>query len=174
MAASTAVVVMAVSVPVTAYGMTSPKYAPQEFAVGSVVWPRPDSVSEKYLDERKIVRSFSTERDLARYLDRLGLPEGSVLVDTVYGFAVVVQSTHPKQFVIPSDSDFTAVLNDPVDHGVQFMLTVPRSGRGESDALNQRYPTLYENGAQISVLALIARNQGADLPDWRIYRVIGT
>ncbi|NDK89942.1 glycosyltransferase family 39 protein [Gordonia desulfuricans] len=173
-AASTAVVVMAVSVPVTAYGMTSPKYAPQEFAVGSVVWPRPDSVSEKYLDERKIVRSFSTERDLARYLDRLGLPEGSVLVDTVYGFAVVVQSTHPKQFVIPSDSDFTAVLNDPVDHGVQFMLTVPRSGRGESDALNQRYPTLYENGAQISVLALIARNQGADLPDWRIYRVIGT
>lgn len=166
-----AIVTMVVAIPVTAYGMTSPKYAPQEFALQSIVMPNPDAVDKKTLDAQRVVRSFSTERSIAEYLDSLNLPEGSVLCDTVYGFAVIAQSARPKQFVIPSDQDFTEILNDPAAHGVQYMLAVPRSGRGESDALNIRFPTLYENGAQVSVLVLEARNQGADLPNWRIYRV---
>jgi hypothetical protein len=164
-------VVVATAIPVTAVGMTSPKYAPQEFALGSVVDPRPDSADQKYLDEQRIVRSFSTERALAQYLDGMDLPDGAVLCDTVYGFAVVVQSTRPRQFVIPSDRDFAQLLNDPVGGGVQYFLTVPPAGRGQADAINQRYPTIYENGAQIAVLTLEARNQGADLPDWRLYRL---
>lgn len=168
-----AVVVMAVAIPVTAKGMTSPKHAPQEFAVGSVVDPRPQSVEKKYLDEQRVVRSFSTERALAKYLDSLALPDGAVLCDTVYGFAVVAQSERPRQFVIPSDRDFAQLLNDPVGGGVQYFLTVPAEGRGSSDAINQRYPTMYENGAQIGVLVLEAPNDGADLPDWRMYRITG-
>ncbi|WP_238422281.1 glycosyltransferase family 39 protein [Gordonia sp. 'Campus'] len=170
-AVAVALVVVAAALPVTTYGMTSPKYAPQEFALGSVVRPQPDSVSEKYLGEERIVRSFSTERALAEYLDDLRLPDGAVLCDTVYGFAVVAQSTRPRQFVIPSDRDFTELLNDPRGGGVQYFLTVPSAGRGLSDAVNQRYPTMYENGAQIGTLALEARNDGADLPDWRMYRI---
>ncbi|MGW9264416.1 ABC transporter [Gordonia terrae] len=171
-AATIVIVVVATAIPVTAIGMTSPKYAPQEFALGSVVDPQPESVDQKYLDEQRIVRSFSTERALAQYLDDLDLPDGAVLCDTVYGFAVVVQSTRPRQFVIPSDSDFTQLLNDPVGGGVRYLLTVPREGRGLADAINERYPTVYENGAQIAVLELEARNQGADLPDWRLYRLV--
>ncbi|ASR01756.1 ArnT family glycosyltransferase [Gordonia rubripertincta] len=172
-ACTVAVVVMAAAIPVTAMGMTSPKYAPQEFAVGSVVDPRPQSVEKKYLDEQRVVRSFSTERALAKYLDSLELPDGAVLSDTVYGFAVVAQSERPRQFVIPSDRDFAQLLNDPVDGGVQYFLTVPAEGRGASDAINQRYPTMYENGAQIGVRVLEAPNDGADLPDWRVYRITG-
>ena len=172
-ACTVAVVVMAVAIPVTAKGMTSPKHAPQEFAVGSVVDPRPQSVEKKYLDEQRVVRSFSTERALAKYLDSLALPDGAVLCDTVYGFAVVAQSERPRQFVIPSDRDFAQLLNDPVGGGVQYFLTVPAEGRGSSDAINQRYPTMYENGAQIGVLVLEAPNDGADLPDWRMYRITG-
>lgn len=171
-AATIVIVVVATAIPVTAAGMTSPKYAPQEFALGSVVDPRPDSVDQKYLGEQRIVRSFSTERALAQYLDGLDLPDGAVLCDTVYGFAVVVQSERPRQFVIPSDRDFAQLLNDPVSGGVRYFLTVPPEGRGLSDAVNQRYPTIYENGAQIGVLVLEARNQGADLPDWRLYQLV--
>ncbi|MFW0785940.1 glycosyltransferase family 39 protein [Gordonia sp. CPCC 206044] len=166
-----AVVTMVVAVPVTALGMTSTKYAPQEFALQSVVRPNPDAVDKKSLDAQRTLRSFSTERAIAQYLDRLNLPDGSVLCDTVYAFAIIAQSTRPKQFVIPSDQDFSEILNDPAAHGVRFMLAVPKTGRGESDALNIRYPTLYENGAQVSVQVLEARNQGANLPNWRIYRV---
>ncbi|MCX2962990.1 glycosyltransferase family 39 protein [Gordonia sp. Z-3] len=168
-----AVITMAIAVPSTAVGMGSPTYAPQEFAVYSL-GAHEDSVNQEVLDGQRVIRSFQTERSIAQYLDDLDLPDGSVLCDTVYGFAVVAQSQNPKQFVIPSDQDFTEMVNDPAAHGVRYMLSVPRSGRGESDALNVRFPTLYENGAQVGVLVLEARNVGADLPDWRIYRVTGS
>ncbi|MFT3716329.1 MAG: glycosyltransferase family 39 protein [Gordonia sp. (in: high G+C Gram-positive bacteria)] len=168
-----AAVAMVLAVPVTVAGMGSPKHAPQEFALRTVVDPDPRSVDKEYLDGRKVARTFSTERSLADYLDSLNLPDGSVLTDTVYGFAVVVRSRHPKQFVIPSDQDFPEILNDPVHFGVKYMLSVPDTGRGKSDALNLRYPTLYETGADIAVLRMEARNQGQDQPDWRIYEVVG-
>lgn len=166
-----AIVTVLVAIPVTAVGMRSPKYAPQEFAINTLVRPDPDAVDQQTLDAGRVIRSFSTERAIAGYLDRMQLPAGSVLCDTVYGFAVIAQSERPKQFVIPSDQDFTEILNDPAGHGVRFMLAVPNEGRGASDALNVRFPTLYENGAQVGVLVMEAPNQGSDLPDWRIYRV---
>ncbi|MGA9873762.1 MAG: hypothetical protein WBQ44_21790 [Rhodococcus sp. (in: high G+C Gram-positive bacteria)] len=38
---------------------------------------------------------------------------GSIFVDTVYGFAVLAASEHPKRFGVPSDQDFTAILDNP-------------------------------------------------------------
>lgn len=162
-----------IGIPSTTYGMASPKYAPQEFALVTLTAPRPDTTSQRYLDAQRVARTFSTERALAQYLDRLNLPDGSVICDTVYGFAVVVRSTHPKQFVIPSDEDFTEILNDPKGNRVQYILAVPKEGRGESDAVNIRYPTMYTDGAQIASLVLEAPNDGANQPTWRLYQVTG-
>jgi hypothetical protein len=122
---------------------------------------------------RRIIDSFSTERRLASYLDSQDLPEGSILVDTVYGFAVVAASEHPTRFVIPSDLDFTKILNDPATGGVRYLLTVPNEGRGVSDAINRRYPTIYDNGAELYPLVLEVPNDGADQPNWRLYQVPG-
>jgi hypothetical protein len=161
----------AIGLPVTAWGMSRPVYAPQEYALGAVLRPKPDDTSSRRMIERRIAATFSTEREVARYLDNLNLPEGSVITDTVYGFAVVAASRRPKTFVVPSDPDFTRLLNDPVAHGIKYLLTVPASGRGLSDALNQRYPTLYETGSDIATLELEIPNDGDSQPDWRLYRV---
>lgn len=40
-----------------------------------------------------------------------------------------------------------------------------------SDALNLRYPTLYETGADIATLELEIPSDGVSQPDWRLYRV---
>ena len=40
-----------------------------------------------------------------------------------------------------------------------------------SDALNLRYPTRYENGADIATLELEIPNDGDNQPDWRLYRL---
>ena len=110
---------------------------------------------------------------MADYLDAQNLPDGSVLTDSVFGFAVVAASSRPKQFVVPSDEGFTTILNDPAEAGVRLMLTVPNTGRGESDALNRRYPTVWDNGAEVGTLVVEVPNDGADQPTWRIYRVVG-
>ncbi|WP_205390541.1 ABC transporter [Mycolicibacterium hippocampi] len=162
---------LAVGVPVTAWGMGMPRYAPQEYALGAVLAPEPDNVTERKAIEHRIVASFSTERRIAEYLESLDLPDGSVITDTVYGFAIVAASAHPETFVIPSDSDFTEKLNDPSEGGVRYLLAVPPEGRGVSDALNLRYPTLYETGADIATLELEIPNDGDSQPDWRLYRV---
>ncbi|SIR67141.1 ArnT family glycosyltransferase [Williamsia sterculiae] len=165
------VVVLAAAIPVTVWGMRSPKYAPQEFALAAVLRPEPSSTDPQHLDELRVDRSFSTERRLAEYLDGLDLSDGTVLTDTVFGFAVVARSTRPRQFVLPSDRDFTEVLNDPVRFGVRYLLTVPPTGRGASDAINLRYPTMYATGAELAVRVLDVPNVGADLPNWRVYRM---
>ena len=139
--------------------------------VGAVLSPDPDNVTERKALEHRIAATFSTERTIADYLDSLDLPDSSVITDTVYGFAVVAASEDPNMFVIPSDGDFTERLNDPAAGGIRYLLAVPNEGRGVSDALNLRYPTLYETGADIATLELEIPNDGDSQPDWRLYRV---
>lgn len=165
-------ILVATTVPVTAWGMTKARYAPQEFALAAVLAPRPDDVSQRRATERRIARSFSTDRAIADYLDSLDLPDGSVLTDTVYGFAVIAATRRPKVFVVPSDFHFVARLGDPAAKGVRYLLAVPNTGRGQADALNLRYPTLFETGADVASLDLEIPNDGADLPTWRLYRVV--
>lgn len=161
----------AITPPVTAWGMSMPKYAPQEYALGAVLSPDPDNVTARKSQERRIAASFSTERKIANYLESMDLPESSVITDTVYGFAVLAASREPKTFVIPSDPDFTALLNEPSVGGIKYLLAIPPKGRGVSDALNLRYPTLYDTGADIATLELEVPNDGDNQPNWRLYRV---
>ncbi|NLU83335.1 ABC transporter [Rhodococcus sp. HNM0569] len=172
LSALAAVLVVATPV-VTAAFMTSATLAPQEYALEALVRPGADPGSAKRADQDAILQSFRTERELARYLDSLGLPDGSVVMDTVYGFAVYTATERPETFVVPSDFDFTEILNDPAGHGVRYILSVPDVGRGTSDATNRRYPTLYDTGADIATLELEIPNTGADQPVWRLYRVLG-
>lgn len=168
------VALLAVSVPLTTLGMNNQLLAVQEYALGAVLHPQPDNASQRYADQRKIAATFSTGRTLANYLDTLDLPRGAVLMDTVYGFAVVIASDRPDQFVVPSDRDFVRVLNRPAERGVKYILAVPPIGRGASDAINRRYPTMFENGAQIATLELEIPPVGAGGAGWRLYRVLGS
>jgi hypothetical protein len=136
-----------------------------------VLDPNADRVDDRSAVERSIVATYSTERKIAEYLDDLDLPDSSVLVETVYGFAVVAASQDPKTFVVPSDPHFTELLNDPVHTGVEYLLAVPPKGRGRPDALNVRYPTLFDTGAGIATLELEIPNDGDSQPTWRLYRV---
>jgi hypothetical protein len=72
--------VFAVSVPVTAWGMGQPKYAPQEFALGAVLAPQPDSLTEQKVREHRIANTFSTERSPTPCTDSLCwlLPSGRI------------------------------------------------------------------------------------------------
>lgn len=162
---------VAIGIPVTIVGMAQPDYAPQEYGLGAVLKPDPYNVTERKATEHRIARTFGTERRIAGYLESLDLPDSSVITDTVYGFGILAASSRPRVFVIPSDPDFTELLNDPTANGIRYLLAVPPIGRGTSDALNLRYPTLYDTGADVATLELKIPNDGDGQPDWRLYRV---
>lgn len=165
-----AVCLLVGSTAVTTVAMGNARLAALEHSIASVIVPgRQDP------DELAILRTFGAERRIADYLDNLNLPEGSVLLDTVEGFAVVTASENPKQFVITSDTDFPRILDDPAAHGVQYILAVPNTKRGVADAVNRRYPTMFETGSGgVGALVLEMRNDGGTEPEmWRLYRVTG-
>lgn len=164
--------VVVAGLPVSAFAMLSPALSQEQHALHTAVVPWLGySDPDLRFEQQAIIASFDTERRLADHLDALGLPEGSVLMDTVQGFPIIASTKRPDRFVIPSDRDFVTILNDPAGHGVQFMLTVPNEGRGTSDALNLRYPTIHDNGAGIATLVMEVLNSGNDRPTWRLWRV---
>jgi len=148
--------------------MQDPVYGLQEHHLASVVHPRRERP-----DERQTLRQFTAERGIARYLDQLDLPPGSVLVDVLDGFPLVLASRNPAQFVIPSDRDFGLVLGDPAGHGVRYLLAVPPTGRGAVDAVNRRFPGIYDSGANIASVELQADQDGSNT-GWRLYKLAAT
>jgi hypothetical protein len=153
---------LAPSIPVTWNAMLNPEISTQPELYGL----------------RSVVSSLSTRPSLANsnwymasYLDRLHLPDGSVIMDTFNGWEVWLDSQHKKQFVITSDYDFTSALNAPVQHGIQYILVSEPSQDGGADAINQRYPTLYATGAGIASLVMTVPRTSVDKSTWRLYRV---
>ena len=153
----------AASATATWAAMQSPAYGQQEHQLAGVVHPARDQAGQ-----RQTRRQFTTERALAAYLDQLRLPRGAVLLDVLDGFPIVLASENPAQFVIPSDRDFAIVLGDPVRHHVRYLLTVPPVGRGAIDALNRRFPGIYDTGSHVATLFLQADADGTN-PAWRLY-----
>lgn len=149
----------------TVAGMLRSDPGTQEHQIASILDPRRDNPGE-----RAVLRTFQTEQRIAAYLDNMHLPKGAVLVDVLAGFPIVESSRNPKQFVIPSDRDFALVLSNPAAANVQYLLTVDPNGRGGFDALNRRFPSIYDSGADQGELALEAINDGAG-PNWRLYRL---
>ena len=109
---------------------------------------------------------------VATYLDGLDLPDGSVVVDVAIGFPIVLQSRDPHQFVITTDRDFKAVVQDPVVYKAEYLLVAPPSGLGSLDAINRQYPSLYVTGVGLPVtLDREFDAPGFDGIRWRLYRL---
>lgn len=171
----TGALAVVVGLPVTAVAMFSPELSQEQHALRTAVVPwYGDPAPELRLEQEAIIASFDTERRIAEYLDTLDLAEGSVILDTMQGFPIIASTRRPETFVIPSDRDFVTILNDPVAYGAEYLLTVPDEGRGASDALNLRYPTIFDTGAGIASLEAEVVNSGHDRPTWRLWRVIGS
>lgn len=116
-------------------------------------------------------REMDGERFLAGYLDRQRLPDGAVLMDTFNCWGIWMSSSRPRQFVITSDYDFKAALNRPWDHGVQYLL-VSNPDISDGDALNVRYPTLWNDGADMARLVYAVQGTGGE-ERFRLYRIDG-
>ena len=118
------------------------------------------------------------ETDLAvkaftSHLDAMHLPNGSVMVDnfTPCIAAMILDSRHPRQFVIPNDEDYESKLGVPYQFGIRYFLVPdPRSLDGFINKLNSQYPNLYDTGQQLATMAEQVNLPGC--PNARLYRLV--
>jgi hypothetical protein len=115
-------------------------------------------------------RHLDAADEVARYLDALRLPDGSVLVDVFEGYAIVLRSERPKQFVITPDRDFAAALADPSIFGVRYILAPYPIGYGLLSSVTRAYPDLYRSGAGIASL-VETFDTHRPFFRWRLYAV---
>jgi hypothetical protein len=111
---------------------------------------------------------YEVGREVAAYVDSLGLRDGQVLVDVSSGFPVVLQSMRPRQFVITTDRDFQAALASPQSFGVRYLLVPEDVGYAQLDALNRAYLGIYSNPSGIGT---IVRTFSSGGNSWRLIDV---
>jgi hypothetical protein len=155
--------------PVTVRAMLNERIGNQQlqFGFNSLLLPQ-----DYPADEQWYRRLMVNDRQLADYLDRKNLPDGAVLMDTFNTWGVWLSSANPKQFRVTSDYDFKATLHRPWQYGVTYLL-VSNPSSTDADAINIRYPTLWEDGAGFSELVLTVLNGAGDDDRFRLYRVTG-
>jgi len=162
-------VATASTVPATAMSLDSPGIGREEMSqIGFILYDSRALTRIEQLQEGKYRRVVK----MARFLDDLHLPNGSILVDTFSPCIppMILASRHPAKFVITNDRDFQPVLADPVAFHAPYLL-VPEAGTGYGslDAINRAYPTLYATGAGFATLV-----RQLDLPgcaSFRLYHI---
>jgi hypothetical protein len=127
--------------------------------------------ASRLISEEKSVRSFNryeVDRTVASYLDNLDTEDGSILADSGTAFAVLLRSERPEKFVITSDSDFRERVADLST--VRYILVPENSGLLEIDAINRRWPSLFDSGPAAD--SLVEEWPGRDgRPRWRLFRM---
>ena len=161
-----AVVVVLGSTPLMVHAVQDPAADQSDYGIRSVLHPARYPIADQNQNEM-----LPYGRQMSSYISSLHLPEGSVLLDTWEGFSVVITTTETKTYVISSDIDFTAALNDPVRFGVKYFLVPSPRGIGALDAINRRYPRFWHSGAGFARLVITFRSVLKTLPAWRLYRI---
>jgi hypothetical protein len=167
LAAAVATVLLAPSLPATAWAMSDRHLGREEQL--HLSWVLHGARTQ--VDRRERDR-FRTVQGMAKYLDRRHLPDGSIVVDPVTPCIswLVLASRHPRQFVIPNDRDFEALLADPQAFNVRYLLPPsPQDGLSVFDVINRTYPGLYEHGASLAELTHEFTDPAC--PRFRLYRV---
>ncbi|MGE2726494.1 ArnT family glycosyltransferase [Mycolicibacterium pulveris] len=159
---------LAIGLPVTLAATADERIGNQQlqFGLWTLLDPEGYPASEQWYR-----RLMVNDRALAEYFDRKHLPDGSVLMDTFNTWGIWLASDHPRQFLITSDYDFTAAVNRPWDFGVQYIVA-SNPTISNADALNLRYPTLWQDGAGLGTLVHSVYGATGD-ERFRIYRTTG-
>lgn len=94
---------------------------------------------------------------------------GLIAMDTFRGGSVYMTAPDRSIYVVTSDEDFEAVVNQPQVYHVEYFLVPKPEGESTLDHINQLYPTLWANGDNF---ATKVAEIGSSL-HWRLYKIVG-
>ncbi|MDD3306671.1 MAG: transposase [Acetobacterium sp.] len=76
------------------------------------------------------------------------IPDKKILMDAFTLSGVVLNTENIDNLVISSSPNFYDSVEDPLHHGIDYLIVPDPSGVGALDAINSRYRNLYENGTE--------------------------
>ncbi|MCC3375092.1 glycosyltransferase family 39 protein [Cohnella sp. REN36] len=136
-------------------------------AVMGLLMTDPKVASDEYeaFHRSKLYAEQQAGKQVAAYLNDRA-PKGLVLTDSFSSFRIVMDSDRPRRFIVTSDRDFAESLEDPAKSQAGYVLLPNPQAVLTLDAINQRYPRLYEEGADWAALEMTFGGY------WKLYRVV--
>lgn len=139
----------------TTYAMADAQFGKEEHVFVKVVTTHDTSELNDY--------SYAQSLEIANYL-KTHVTDGRILVDDFTGFSIIYLSGDTSRFIQTIDSDFQKSLHNlKKDKAAQYILVRKHGGLGDLDAINRKYPTMFEDGANIAKLE-------HDFGTWRLYK----
>ena len=144
--------------------MSDPVHAPEESVA---VQAAEQNVSAGTVNDQ--LDPFDAATAISAAVDKADVDRGLIAMDTFRGSAVFMTAPDRSIYVVTSDEDFEAVVNQPQVYHVEYFLVPEPVGESLLDHINQLYPTLWNNGDNFATE--VADLGGAN--HWRLYRIIG-
>src|SRR5690606_30570605 len=107
----------------------------------------PEEFTAIHYRESKIFQMSKENKDISRILDEEIFTVDSaalVLTDSFNSYEIILNSRHPDRFVNTTDRDFAAVLDNPLEHGAEYILVPPPEGLNLLNAVLSRYYGFYD------------------------------
>ncbi len=123
----------------------------------------PDIANEEYTTYKTGNAGFEIQKQIAEYVNK-NCTDGVLLLDSFQTYYVILHLDSTENLITTSSYTFQQAVADPWEYDVRYILTVNSAGLGISDAINNYYPGLYENGADWCTLEM-------DFGDYRLYKV---
>lgn len=133
----------------------------------------PDEYELFHINESGTYKDLQKAREVSQYVNELirnsetAGKKPLILTDSYSAYSVLLNSRYPKQWVITNDRDFPEILENPYEHGVDYILVSRKIG-AVLQIIHETYPELFEGGTHWT--ELVKDFDG----EWRLYRVTGS
>lgn len=145
----------------TVYAMANPIFGREEHDFTQALIFR----DRAYITVSSTYREIQLDKKIAAYITT-AIYDGKVLIDDFTGFGIVYFTQDSHKYVETIDTNFPVVVNKPLaDTKVKYILVHDANGVGGLDAINKRYPHLFESGLSFTTLK-------KDFGQWRLYKII--
>lgn len=93
-------------------------------------------------EEHDVIISKQTA-DIAGYINEQ-FPDNKIMMDSFVTSGIILNVKNIDNLVVSSSLNFDRALQDPLKNGIDYILVPDPSGIGALDAINRKYPHLYE------------------------------
>jgi len=83
--------------------------------------------------------------EIADYINE-EIPEDKILMDSFVTSGIILNVKNVDNLVVSSNLDFEKYLNYPAKYDMNYIIVPNPEGIGALDAINRKYPHLYEDG----------------------------
>lgn len=145
--------------------MSNPSLGREENQLINAMLKRDTSYLSDKNDKKRNGVNLTATIEIVNYINN-NIKYKKILIDDFMGFPIIYLTQQSSLFVETIDEDFKLALSNPLKYKeIGYILAHETGDTGDFDAINRRFPGIFENGTNFTIL-------DKDFGDWKLYKII--